>query len=113
MPEEGQANPVFGEVKLFVEGKLYNAVVNAASSKPMAPDLIIDDARKLGFGADPLAGTVLSPQAVIATVILRGAALPAEAAVETSIELGLWPAGTKVPKPGMKPRYVEFRAKFP
>ena len=99
-------------MKLFIEGKLYNAVVNAASPKPMAPDPIIDDARKLGFGADPLAGTTLSPRAVVATAILRGTTLPREAAVETSIELGLWPAGTKAPERGMKPRYVEFRAKF-
>lgn len=102
VPEKGAPTPVFGNVKLFVGGTLYNAVVNAASSKPMAPDLLIEDALK-----------PLEPRAVIATVTLRGAALPPEAAVETSIELGLWPAGTKVPTPGMKPRYVEFTAKFP
>jgi hypothetical protein len=110
-PDEGVAAPVFGEVRLFVDGKLYNAVVNASSSKPLAPDLVIDDARKLGFGADPLAATVLSPGALIATVLIRGAALAPGVKIETSLQLGLWPRGTKAPKPGLKPRYVEFRAK--
>jgi hypothetical protein len=110
-PQDGWAMPVLGDVKLFVDGKLYNPVVNATSSKPLAPDLIIEDPRKLGFGAgDPLAGTVLSPSAAIVTVLIRGAALAPDAAVETSIELGLWKKGAK-PKAGMKPRYVEFRAK--
>jgi hypothetical protein len=112
-PQDGVAQPALGDVKLFLDGKLYNPVVNATSSKPLAPDLIIEDARKLGFGAgDPLAGTVLSPKAAIITVLIRGAALAPDAAVETSIELGLWKTGV-TPKAGMKPRYVEFRAKSP
>jgi hypothetical protein len=112
-PQDGWAQPALGEVKLFVDGKLYNPVVNASSSKPLAPDLVIDDARKLGFGAgDPLSGTVLSPSAAIITVLIRGAALAPDASVETSIQLGLWKKGAQ-PKPGMKPRYVEFRAKSP
>ena len=112
-PQEGWVLPVLGDVKLFVDGKLYNPVVNATSSKPLAPDLIVEDARKLGFGAgDPLAGTVLSPSAAIVTVLIRGATLTSDASVETSIQLGLWKKGA-TPKPGMKPRYVEFRAKSP
>lgn len=111
--QDGWVNPAFGDVKLFVDGKLYNPVVNATSAKPLAPDLVIDDARKLGFGAgDPFSATVLSPKALIATVFIRGASLAPDAPVETSIELGLWKKGA-TPKPGMKPRYVEFRAKSP
>ncbi len=115
-PPEGEALPVFGEVRLWVGGTLYNAITNATSSRPGAPDLIIDDARKLGFGAsDPMSAMVFSPRpgSVVVTVLLRGAALADDVKLVTSLEVGTWPPGTKTPQKGLRPKYVEVHARWP
>ena len=108
-PPEGSPPPECTQVKLFVEGKPYKADITPSSLKKLAPEVVIDDARKLGFGADALGGTVLSPSALIATVLIRGAAIPPETHVETTILLGFHPGGDK----SKRRHFFEFRSKGP
>jgi hypothetical protein len=92
--------PVLGEVRVVVEGRQYNAVTNATSRKPFAPDMLIHDAPEfLDRSGRVIAGRAPRPrpQAVSAVleVYVRGGPIPTGAAGSVEIELGrMTPTGT-------------------
>ena len=99
---------MLGDVRLTVGGKQFNAVTNAASSKPLAPDIIVHD-----YSTYVTANSVVMPAALgtprngalVVEVLLRGGALPERVDGVGAIELGLWASSSK------KPRFTWFQSK--
>ncbi len=108
LPSDGE--PALGDVRLVVGGAQYNVVSNATSSKPLAPDIIVDDP-DVYFKRHPSEGQAAKPPtgrvSIVAQVLLRGATLKKVPDGVVGIELGV-----VIPKPGRppKPTYQWFEA---
>lgn len=85
-----QIPPVLGDIRVFIGGRQYNPVSNAASSKPFAPLAIMRDSSS-AVARDPrLRDRIVQPRPGAVAGVLEfyvpGNAVPADATGEVSLE---------------------------